>query len=199
MNQHEIKAVINSGEMYDDANFYIDKARSEAIAACRKYNKKVNNDNTYDMSLIKDLLAEVGENVYIEPNFFCEFGFNIKIGNNIYFNHDMVILDCNEVTIGNGVYIGPKVGLYAANHAEDPVERANNGVYSKPITIKDNVWMGGNVQVGPGVTIGENSIIGMGSVVVKDIPANVVAVGNPCRVIRPVKENEVKWKKPVSY
>lgn len=198
MNQNEIKKIINSGEMYDDDNFHIAKARSEAIAACRRYNKIINNDNTYDESIIKELFAEVGENVYIESNFFCEFGFNIKVGNNIYFNHDMVILDCNEVTIGNDVYIGPKVGLYAANHAEDPVERANSGVYSKPITIKDNVWMGGNVQVGPGVTIGENSIIGMGSVVVKDIPANVVAAGNPCRVIRPIKENEVKWKKPIS-
>lgn len=92
----------------------------------------------------------------------------------------MVILDCNEVTIGDLVYIGPKVGLYCANHAEDPVERANHQVYAKPIHISDSVL--------PGVTIGENSIIGTGSVVTKDIPANVIAAGNPCRVIRGIQK-----------
>jgi maltose O-acetyltransferase len=117
------------------------------------------------------------------------------MGSNIYINHDMIILDCNEVRIGNDVYIGPRVGLYAANHAEDPIERINGGVYSKPITIGNKVWLCGDVKVAPGVTIGENTIIGTGSVVVKDIPANVVAAGNPCKVIRPIRENENKWTK----
>ncbi|SEO65908.1 maltose O-acetyltransferase [Amphibacillus marinus] len=196
MNMEEMKTLVNSGKMYDDANPHIAKARNEAIATCRTYNKKVNDSSDYDMKLLKGLFAEIGENVYLESNFRCEFGFNIYLGKNIYINHDMIILDCNEVTIGNDVYIGPRVGLYAANHAEDPIERANNGVYSKPIKIGDKVWIGGDVQVGQGVTIGENSIIGMGSVVTKDVPANVIAAGNPCRVIRQIKESETKWKKP---
>lgn len=199
MDSDELKKIINTGEMYDDANIHVDKARNAAIAACRKYNKKINNENEQDMSILKELFVEIGDNVYIESNFFCQFGFNIKMGSNVYLNHDMIILDCNEVSIGSDVYVGLRVGLYEANHAEDPVERANNGVYSKLITIKDKVWIGGGVHIKQGVTIGENSIIGMGSVVVKDILANVVAAGNSCRVICPIKENKVKWQKPEKY
>ncbi|MNC66640.1 putative acetyltransferase [compost metagenome] len=107
----------------------------------------------------------------------------------------MIILDCNEVKIGNNVFIGPRAGLYAANHAEDPFERAEKGVYSAPIIIQDNVWLGGDVKITQGVTIGENSIIGAGSVVTKDIPANTIAAGVPCKVIRPIQCSDNPWRR----
>lgn len=193
MNIEKIKQITNSGKMYDDAAEDIAHVRAHALARCRKYNLKVNTNDEYDMSILKELFSQVGENVYIESNFRCEFGFNISIGNDVYINHDMIILDCNEVKIGNDVYIGPRAGLYAANHAEDPFERADKGVYSGPITLEDRVWLGGDVKITQGVTIGENSIIGAGSVVTKDIPPNVIAAGNPCRVIRPIQFADKCW------
>lgn len=185
-----IKALTNQGEHYDDMDQWVEKYRKQAIKECRKYNFLINSENKYDISILKNLFNQMGDNVYIESNFNCEFGFNISLGDNIYINHDLVILDCNEVTIGNDVYIGPKVGLFCANHAEDPVDRANHEVYAKPIHIADKVWIGGHVAVLQGVSIGKNSIIGAGSVVTKDIPANVIAAGNPCQVIRPIKEKD---------
>ncbi|AIQ18487.1 MULTISPECIES: sugar O-acetyltransferase [Paenibacillus] len=195
MDIEKIKQIINSGEMYDDAGDDVAAVRSLALTMCREYNQKVNTNEGYDMSILKELFSDVGENVYIESNFRCEFGFNISMGHDVYINHDMIILDCNEVKIGNDVFIGPRVGLYAANHAEDPFERADKGVYSKPITIGDRVWLGGDVKVTQGVTIGENSIVGAGSVVTKDIPPNVIAAGNPCKVIRPIKFSDRPWRR----
>lgn len=186
----KVKSMTNSGRDYDDMDSLVEKYRNQSIKECRRYNFLINSKNEYDRSILESLFHKLGENVYIESSFNCEFGFNISIGHNVYINHDMVILDCNEVTIGNDVYIGPKVGLFAANHAEDPVERANHVVYSKPIHIEDNVWLGGHVSVLPGVTVGKNSIIGAGSVVTKDIPENVVAAGNPCKVIRPIEKRK---------
>lgn len=196
MNIEEIKQMINSGEMYDDAGVEVSALRTHAISRCRKYNHKVNTNDDYDMSILTALFSEVGENVYIESNFRCEFGFNISIGNDVYINHDMIILDCNEVKIGNNVYIGPRAGLYAANHAEDPYERADKGVYSSPIILEDNVWLGGDVKITQGVTVGRNSIIGAGSVVTKDIPPNSIAAGVPCKVIRPIRFSDHRWKRP---
>lgn len=147
MDIEKIKQIINSGEMYDDAGDDVAAVRSFALTMCREYNQKVNTNEGYDMSILKELFSDVGEDVYIESNFRCEFGFNISIGHDVYINHDMIILDCNEVKIGNDVFIGPRVGLYAANHAEDPFERADKGVYSKPITIGDRVWLGETLKL----------------------------------------------------
>lgn len=195
MDIDNIKRITNSGSMYDDAADDVAAGRAYALAMCREYNHKVNTNAGYDMSILEELFSQVGENVYIESNFRCEFGFNISIGNNVYINHDLIILDCNEVKIGDDVYIGPRAGLYAANHAEDPFERADKGVYSAPITLEDRVWLGGDVKITQGVTIGENSIIGAGSVVTKDIPPNVIAAGNPCRVIRPIQFSDIRWSR----
>lgn len=194
MMQAEVKKIINSGQPYDDMADEITKLRNYALKECRKYNFLIQSASEYEQSILQSLLAEIGEEVSIEANFLCEFGFNLSIGHNVYINHDMVVLDCNEVTIGNNVYVGPRVGLYCANHAEDPMQRAAHSVYSKPIHIGDKVWLGAGVHVLPGVTIGENSIIGAGSVVTKNIPANVIAAGNPCKVIRPVKVTDKKSK-----
>lgn len=191
----DMKRIVNSQEMYDDTAEAIQKARRDAIMLCRQYNKNVNDVSIYDRKILENLLGSIGKQAFIESNFRSEFGFNIYIGDNVYINHDMIILDCNEVRIGHDVYIGSRVGIYTGNHAEDPIERADGGVYAKPVTIGDKVWLCGDVKIAQDVTIGENSIIGMGSVVLNDIPSNVLAAGNPCKVIRPIKESDVRWHK----
>lgn len=185
-----IKELTYAGADYDDMDPIVVEYRNRSIKLCRRYNFLINSENRYDLNILEELLGKLGKDVYLESNFNCEFGFNISIGDDVYLNHDLVILDCNQVTIGNHVYIGPKVGLFCANHAEDPLDRRNHVVNAKPITISDNVWLGGHVVVLPGVSIGENTIIGAGSIVTKDIPANVIAAGNPCKVIRPIEKKQ---------
>ena len=119
------------------------------------------------------------------PNFYCDYGFNIEIGENFYSNHNLVILDANKVIFGDNVQIGPNCGFYISGHPLDK-ETRKELEFAKPIKVGNNVWFGGNVCVMPGITIGDNTVIGAGSVVTKDIPANVVAVGNPCKVIKKV-------------
>jgi acetyltransferase-like isoleucine patch superfamily enzyme len=135
-------------------------------------------------SIIKKLFGISGKNFWIEPHFFCDYGYNIEIGENFYANHDCVILDPGKVTFGDNVFIGPNCGFYTAGHPTD-VEMRNKGLeFAKPIRVGNNVWIGGNVCVLPNVTIGDNVTIGAGSVVVHDIPSNCVAVGNPCKVVK---------------
>lgn len=142
------------------------------------------------IDILKQLFHSVGENVWIEPPFFCDYGYNISVGDNFYANMNCTILDCTKVTIGHNVLFGPNVGLYSPNHPIDVEERNAGYERALPIVIGDNVWIGGSVTIIPGVTIGENSIIGAGSVVTKDIPPNVVAAGVPCGVIRPITEKD---------
>jgi maltose O-acetyltransferase len=134
------------------------------------------------------LFGCVKGNFFIEPPFHCDYGCNIEIGENFYANYNLVILDCAKVTIGDNVLIGPNVGIYTAGHPLHFELRKEELEFASPITIEDNVWIGGNVVLNPGVTIGRNSVIGSGSVVTKDTLANVVAAGNPCRVIREITD-----------
>jgi len=150
-------------------------------------------------ALVKELFASAGDGAYIEPPFFCDYGCNTHVGKNFYCNYDCVFLDCGTITIGDDVMLGPKVALYAVSHPIDPVVRSYHLDFPVPITIGDRVWIGGSATICPGVTIGENSIIGAGSVVTKNIPANVVAAGNPCRVIRPITEEDTAfWNKQLA-
>ena len=122
--------------------------------------------------------------------FWCDYGYRISVGNGFFANHNMVILDAGGVTFGDDVFIGPNCGFYTSGHPVD-YERRDQGLeYAYPITVGDHVWIGGGVQVMPGVTIGSNVVIGSGSVVTRDIPDDVVAAGNPCRVIRPISERD---------
>lgn len=141
--------------------------------------------------LLRGLFGSVGERFYIEPPFRCDYGYNIHWGEGSYANYNLVILDCNKVVIGDQVLIGPNVSIYTAGHPVDPVTRAQDIEFAKPVTIGNRVWLGGGAILNPGVTIGDNTVIGAGSVVTKDIPANVVAVGNPCRVLRQITAEEV--------
>lgn len=151
---------------------------------CQEYNLLKNSDAEGRAALLRKILGKVKQNICIEPSFWCDYGYNIEVGENFYANHNLVILDCAKVTFGDHVFIGPNSSFYTANHPIDFKQR-NEGLESAhPITVGDNVWFGGNVVVLPGISIGNNSVIGAGSVIIKDIPDNVVAVGNPCKVVK---------------
>lgn len=140
--------------------------------------------------LIKPLFGKTKGAFFIEPPFRCDYGYNIEIGKNFYSNYNFTVLDACKVLIGDHVLIGPNVSLITVNHPIDKDFRKNGFEISAPITIEDHVWIGANVVVNPGVKIGTNSIIGSGSVVTKDIPENVVAVGNPCKVLRQITDED---------
>ncbi|MFB7813415.1 sugar O-acetyltransferase [Paenibacillus chitinolyticus] len=140
--------------------------------------------------LLRPLLGHTGKVFFIEPPFRCDYGYNISLGENFYANYNLTVLDCNRVTIGNNVLIGPNVSVFTAGHAIHPELRVNEVEYALPISIGNNVWIGGGAILNPGVSIGDNTIIGSGSVVTKDIPADVIAAGNPCRVLRPITEDD---------
>ncbi len=134
--------------------------------------------------ILKELIPAAGANLWLEPPFYCDYGTNITLGDRVYFNFNCVILDVAPVTIGSDVLFGPAVHIYTAAHPLTAAERRSGLEFGKPVTIGDEVWIGGGVMICPGVQIGARSVIGAGSVVTKDIPEDVLAVGNPCRVIR---------------
>ncbi|UZH55371.1 sugar O-acetyltransferase [Salinimicrobium tongyeongense] len=140
--------------------------------------------------ILKQLLGSMGDNYYFEPPFRCDYGYNIEIGDNFYTNYNLVVLDCAKVSIGDSVLIGPNVGIFTAGHPLHHEIRIQEWEHAYPISIGNKVWIGGQVVINPGVSIGENSVIGSGSVVTKDIPSNVFAAGNPCRVIRAITEED---------
>ncbi|WP_297063469.1 sugar O-acetyltransferase [uncultured Duncaniella sp.] len=177
------------GEIYD-ANYdpQLIEERMKCKIMCRKYNDLMPDRLEERKALLKMLLGHTGENFYIEQPFYCDYGYNISVGDNFYSNVNLVILDGAKVTFGDNVFIAPDCGFHTAGHPLD-VERRNKGLeYARPITVGNNVWIGAGVHVLPGVTIGDNCVIGAGSVVNRDIPANSLAVGNPCRVIRSLEE-----------
>ena len=138
--------------------------------------------------LLKNILGRTGENVHIEAPFHCDYGYNIEVGENFFANYNLIILDVGKVRIGDNAHIAPNVSIYTAGHPIHPDSRNSGYEYGIPVTIGDNVWIGGNTCIMPGVTIGNNVVIGGGSVVTKDIPDNMIAVGNPCKVIREITE-----------
>ena len=153
-------------------------------------------DMTYDFNMLKPskreerenllrkILGKAGKNLWVESPFQCDYGYNIEVGDNFYANHNFLVLDPAKVTIGDNVFIGPNVGIYTACHPIDAKERLTFNEWAEPVTIGNDVWIGGSVTILPGVTIGDNVVIGAGSVVAKDIPSNYVAVGNPCKPIK---------------
>lgn len=143
--------------------------------------------------LLKQILGKTGENVWIEAPFHCDYGYNIEVGENFFANYNLVILDVGKVKIGKNVQFAPNVAIYTAGHPIHPDSRNSGYEYGIDITIGDNVWLGGNTVVMPGVHIGNNVVVGGGSVVTKDIPDDVIAVGNPCRVLRKITEADRKY------
>lgn len=180
--------LIHSGIMYNDLTPELVNAREEAVFLTNDYNASFGKTAEVREAILRKLLGSLGSRVHFEPTFRCEFGRNIRIGNNFYANFDCVMLDGGSIEIGDDVLFGPRVGIYTSNHAKDAAERAAGGCYARPVKIGNRVWIGAGVHINQGVTIGDGAIVGSGSVVTKDIPAGVIAAGVPCRIIREITE-----------
>lgn len=189
INKSEFNKMI-AGQWYNAMDYSMLKMRQENNKKTEAYSRITINTLSYKDRMAKAIVKEFGDNANIIPPFTCDYGCNVKVGNNTVINHSGVFLDTNEINIGKHALIGPKSGLYGAIHPFD-VEARNEGIEkAKTINIGDGAWLGGKVTVVPGVSIGKHSVIGAGSVVTKDIPDDVVAVGNPCRVIRKITEDD---------
>lgn len=191
MNEKEKAA---HGLLYDSALKPFKKERRQAKMLCHKYNRCKPTSLKKRRELLKKLFGKTGKKTLIEQPFYCDYGYNIEIGDSFFANMNCVMLDGAKIKIGNNVMLGPNVSLYGTGHPKNADMRNKYIEYSYPITIGDNVWVGGSVSILPGVTIGENSIIGAGSVVTKDIPPDTIAYGNPCRVIKKINQDEEKQK-----
>lgn len=178
--------------LWYDANFDQDllKEREEAEALYFQFNQTSPKDAKKKEELLKELLPNREENVDILPPFYTDYGYNCRIGEGTFINHNAYLMDGAPVTIGKHCFIGPNCGMYTANHPLNVEERNQGLELAQPITVGDNVWIGADVTILPGITIGEGSVIGAKSLVNKDIPANVIAVGNPCRVVREITEED---------
>ena len=185
--------LMNAGELHYFDDEEINALSYRAQELLEQYNNTAANDEGTRTEILKKLLGRIDGWCAVKPPFRCDYGKFIEIGDGTFLNYDCIILDACKVRIGKHVMIGPRTCIYSATHPiYAPVRTAGYDI-SKPVTICDNAWLGGNVVVNPGVTIGEGSVIGSGSVVTKDIPANVIAAGNPCRVIRESTEEDKNY------
>lgn len=172
-----------AGDYYNASDEELVKERDYARNLTFEFNHLRPDEKEKKQEILKQLFNAKGS-FYIEAPFNCDYGYNIEIGENFYANYGCIILDVNKVKIGENVLLAPNVQIYTAAHPIDPKERLTGKEYAKPIVIGNNVWVGGGTIICPGVKIGDNVTIGAGSVVTKDVPDNVIAVGNPCRVIK---------------
>lgn len=189
---------MNNIERRDLGLAYVsDDAVFEEQKKTRKIMQRFNDADRSDFDLlseiVKEMLGKTGKGTFINPPFFCDYGKHIEVGDNFFANYNCTIIDVAKVKIGNNVMLAPNVAIYTAGHPIHPDSRNSLYEYGIPVTIGNNVWIGGNVVITPGVNIGDNVVVGAGSVVTKDIPANVVAAGNPCKVIREITENDRKY------
>ena len=168
----------------------LEEERMENKRRIYRFNHLEPDDTEESGRLIKDILGKTGKYIQVEQPFHCDYGRNIEVGENFFANYNLTVLDVGKVIIGDNVMFGPNVSLYTAGHPIHPESRNSGYEYGIGITIGNNVWLGGNVVVVPGVHIGDNAVIGAGSVVTKDVPANVAAAGNPCRIIRKITEED---------
>lgn len=178
--------------LYDANDIDLSEERRIAKDICHEYNLVSPSDKEKQTTIMKKLLGCVKENFCIIAPFWCDYGYNIEIGENFFANHNTIILDCNKVKFGDNVFVAPNCGFYTAGHPIDSDLRNTGLEYAYPITVGDNVWFGAGVHVMPGVNIGSNVVIGGGSIVVKDIPSDSVAFGNPCRVVRKITDEDKK-------
>jgi maltose O-acetyltransferase len=173
-----------AGELYDP----LDQQLAEERTRCRLLIKALNDTREDEVEertrILKELIPRTAEGLWLQPPFYCDYGTNMVIGEKVFFNFNCVVLDVMQVKIGSRTLFAPNVQIYTATHTVDHRERASGLEYARPVTIGEDVWVGGSAVICPGVTIGDRSVIGAGSVVTKDIPSDVFAAGNPCRVIR---------------
>ena len=174
-----------AGEVYDATSRELIAELQATREVLHEFNMLRPSETKRMKEILKDLLGHVADGEFIiNQPFRCDYGSQISIGKRFFANFNFTVLDEARVTIGDDCFIGPNVSIYTACHSTDPVERNSRKEWAKPVTIGHNVWIGGSVTILPGVTIGDNVTIGAGSVVIRDIPSNSVAVGNPCKVIR---------------
>lgn len=186
-----------NGYLYDtNYDKSIVEARNKCADLCYEFNLCKPTDLKAQNELLHKIIGKIKGDIVITAPFYCDYGVNVTVGNNFYTNHNCTILDGAKVTFGDNVFIAPNCVFSTAGHAIDAEQRTNGLEIALPISVGNNVWIGANVSVLPGVTIGNNTIIGAGSVVNKDIPSDVIAVGNPCKVIRSVTEKD-KEKYPM--
>ena len=188
-----IREKMKNGMLYTDRGEGLDEERKNCKELLFDYNNTRPSQESERKELLKKLLGSCGENIWIEPNLRMAYGKNTHIGENFYANFNLVVVDDIEVYIGNNVMIAPNVTITATGHPVDPDLRKGGAQFSIPVKIGNDVWIGSNVVILPGITVGDNSVIGAGSVVTKDIPSNVVAVGNPCRVLREINERDKEY------
>lgn len=184
---------LQTGKLYK-----VDNDLQKKLTECWKTLLKLNTtqDNKEIIEICKDLFGSIGENSQVLPPFRCDYGSHIHIGSETFINFNVSMIDVGEIRIGSKVLIGPGTGIFTAIHPIDPEVRSTGVEKAKPITIEDQVWIGGNATILPGVTIGEGSIIGAGSVVTKDIPEMSIVAGNPAKIIRKInKDDKVYWQK----
>ena len=178
------------GVYYKPMDPELSNDRRRAKIILRKFNTTPVEEAEKKIEIIRKFLGSVGKNVWIEPPFQCDYGYNIHLKDSVYFNVNCVILDGNRVNIGKNVMFGPSVHIYTVTHPLDPIERLTYKEITKPVNIGDNAWIGGCSVILPGISIGKNSIVGAGGIVTKDIPDNVVAGGNPCKIIKKIQKSE---------
>ncbi|WP_119462154.1 sugar O-acetyltransferase [Rhodospirillaceae bacterium SYSU D60014] len=184
MTDQSEKEKMLAGVLYRASDPELVAERRSARALVRAYNATTGDDPEERIALLRRLFGEVGPDVEIEPSFACDYGYNIRVGRNLFVNFGGVFLDCAPITIGDDVQIGPQVQIYTAKHPIDAAERRAGLESAAPVVIGNGAWIGGGAIVLPGVTIGDETVVGAGSIVTRNLPAGVVAVGNPCRIIR---------------
>ena len=176
-----------AGEMYDPLDEQLVEDRLQARLLIKSLNETREDETSERSDILRKLLPNAAPDLWIQPPFYCDYGYNMKIGEKVFFNFNCIILDVAPVTIGSRTMLGPNVQIYAATHPLNHMERSSGREYAMPVIIGDDVWIGGSAVICPGVTIGDRSVIGAGSVVTKDMPSDVVAAGNPCKVIRQIE------------
>lgn len=185
-----------AGKLYIAEGEDIVRASDKSERLTYEFNHSRHTEKARRQALLRELFGSIGKNFVVKPTFRCDYGSNIYIGDNFFANYDCMMVDVTTVHIGDNVFFGPRVHVFTAAHPIDSKVRNTNLEFGKPVKIGNSVWVGGNTVINPGVTIGSNVVIGSGSVVTRDIPDNVVAVGNPCRVIRDITdEDKIYWEK----
>ena len=194
MDINEISNRMNNKKLYFCDEEGLENEQLKWLDKVFEYNNLKPSKQLEKKNLLKEMFADIGDNCYIETPFHANWGGkNVHFGNNVYANFNLTLVDDCDIYVGNNVLFGPNVVLTTGTHPIEPKLRSRQAQYNVPIYIEDNVWIGSNCVVMPGITIGKNSVIGAGSVVTKDIPSNVIAIGSPCRVIREINDRDRKY------
>ncbi len=175
------------GELYNAGDPQLTAERLNARRLTRLFNQTLETEDAKRIELLKELFGSTGKNLYVEPTFRCDYGYNIHVGEGFYANFDCIFLDVCEIRIGDNCLLGPGVHIYTATHPINPIERSSGAEYGIPVSIGNKVWIGGRVVINPGITIGSNVVIASGAVVTKAVPDNVIVGGNPAKIIKAVE------------